>query len=839
MKKILKQNVIKIIFGLFVLLSREEISFGQCSTTTDGQNLIVNGDFSAGSTGFTSGYTQHCLSCVSGSSGCNNRDAYQSGYSNPGEYCVTNDVYQNFHCCLPSFNGTITHTFTDHSTSADNMAMFVDGNSTIGVDLWCETVTVQASTNYYFTAYISTLFYNNDPTQLGQIRFKINGVSVGSTIISPTSIGTWTAYTYLWSSGITSGPISICISNDNTAATGNDFVIDDIAFTAGCAYGSPGPQPSINGGASTVSLCGNPTGVVLNSGVTGTAPEFIWKKDGVVIPSAIASTYNATATGVYEVCTRETSPPSCYRSAVITVTNNYSVNLGTDATLCNPPSVTLNAGITGTGITYVWKKNGTVINGATSSTYLAASAGTYTLEVTDPLCGVRTDDIVLSSSLTATPNNQFFCAPPAANVNLSVTGTGIFNWYAASTGGSILAAGNNTNSYTTPAISTTTTYYVEDATLSNYIVGPDRADIGGGVGSNEDKRDNLYGAGGTGDFYLEFQTLKPNIVINSVVMYGYCNQFTPCNGNVRLSFYNTSNVLQYQSAPYAYSLVGGAGGSPYTMLTVPVNVTLATAGIYRVSIDGSTTGNNALWLLKTNMAPVACNPSAYNVAGTFTFISNKPTWMTCPWTYFFKWNISAPGSCGRVPVQAILNCAAPVDFMSFDANLSTGNIASLQWITSHEINAGYFTIEKSYDGSHFYPIGQVKASGNVNTVTEYSFNDPISSYGIIYYRIAEYDPDGNATYSEIKYVKAVESILLQIIPNPTKGLITLSGNIGKGEMISVKIVTILGETIYESIEENTSDVYSQTISLENSSSGMYYVYLSTQLQKVFKKIIKE
>ncbi len=831
-------NIKKVIFISLFLISSVITSLAQCTTSTDGQNLIVNGDFSSGSSGFTSGYTQHCLSCVGGSGGCGARDAYQTGYSNAGEYCVTNDIYQNFHCCLPNNNGAITHTFTDNSPSADNMAMLVDGNSSLGVDVWCQTVTVQAFTNYYFTTSIATLFDDNNPATLGQIKFRINGAIVGTSIISPGSIGSWTNYTYIWSSGAVAGPISICITNDNTTATGNDFALDDISFTAGCAFGAPGPVPNINSGVASVSLCGNPGGVILNSGVTGTAPEFIWKKDGVVIGGAISSSYTATLTGVYEVCTRETAPPSCYRSDLITVTNNFSVNLGTDATLCAPASATLNSGIVGVGLTYVWKKNGSVISGAIASTYLATTAGTYVVEVTDALCGMRTDDIILASSLTYTPNDASFCAANST-VGLSVTGTGIFNWYATSTGGSILAGGTNTNSFTTPPISATTIYYVEDATLTSYTVGPDRGDIGGGIGSNEDRRDNLYGSGGAGDFYLEFQTLKPNIKINSVIMYGYCNQWTPCNGNVVLSFYTTSNVLLAQSTPYAYSLVGGMGGSPYTMLTVPVNVTLPAAGIYRVSIDGSTTGNSAMWLMKTNMAPVACNPAAYNVPSTFTFVSNKPTWMTCPWTYFYKWNISAPGSCGRVPVQAILNCAAPVEFMSFEAKLTSRNQAGLDWITSHELNVSYFEIERSYDGITFNSIGKIKSSGSNSTVGVYTFADFFETQEIVYYRIAEYDADGNVTYSEVKYVRPIESIQLQIVPNPTKGMIMVSGNIGHGESVSIKIINLLGEIIYDLSEENSGDVYSKTINLENEASGMYYVYLSCRSHKICKKVLKE
>ncbi len=242
--------------------------------------------------------------------------------------------------------------------------------------------------------------------------------------------------------------------------------------------------------------------------------------------------------------------------------------------------------------------------------------------------------------------------------------------------------------------------------------------------------------------------------------------------------------------------------------------------------------------MKSNMAPVACNPPAYNVPGTFTFLANRPNWMTCPWTYFFKWNISAPGSCGRVPVQALLNCSAPVEFMSFEATLE-GKVVSLDWLTSDEIDVSYYEVQKSLDGINFYPIGKVTASGNNNMVTEYSFSDPVQSTGIVYYRIAEYDKDGHVNYSEVRFVRPHENINLQIVPNPTKGLITITGNINRGEEVSIKVLNVLGEIIYELNEENTSDIYSQTIDLGNEAGGMYYVYLCSQSEKVCRKILKE
>ncbi len=824
----------KIISGILLLLSTTGIAFGQCASSTDGQNLIVNGDFSLGSTGFTSGYAPHCLSCVGGSSGCDNRDAHFTGYSNAGEYCVTNDVYNNFHCCLPNFNGTITHTFTDHSPSADNLALFVDGNSVPGVDIWCQTVNVLPATNYYFTAFIATLFYDGDPDKLGKIRFKINGVQVGPTITSPTTNGTWNSYTQVWSSGAMSGPISICITNDNTAATGNDFVIDDIAFTSGCAYGAPGPVPLLNAGAASVSLCGNPSGVTLTSGVTGTALEFVWREGASVITGAGADSYVATTPGVYTVCTRETFPTaSCWRSDEILVTDTYGVDLGSDASLCSPPSLTLNAGHTGTGVTYVWTKDGAVIPGAVSLSYTATSAGVYAVEVTDPLCGTRTDEITISSNMTASPNDNIFCTVPSV-VDLSVTaGAGIFNWYDVPTGGSILPGGSNTTTFTTPPISVTTTYYVEDATLTDYShVGPDN-DHDGYVNGGVDRKNDTYTSGTPA--YIEFETYKDGLGMKEMTVNAYC-EGAPCNGSLKIAFYTTAGVLVAESADIPINIVANYS---YVPVVLPVNVTLASMGIYRVSIKDVTPSKLKFGANRYLSPP--CNFSAYNeAAGTLSFRTAQiESTGHCGWPYLYDWKIGSPGGCGRVLVNAIRDCSLPVQFMSFEATLLSGSTGYLHWITLEEKDTDYFQIERSDDGINFFPVGTMKAGGNSDALLEYSFYDPSPVQGTVYYRIAEYDKDGEVSYSVIRSLKPFQETSFEIRPNPGKGIYTWSATVLKGQPVSLSVLNVLGEIVYERTEEAPADYYTQTFSIEDKAAGMYYVYLTVQDQKICRKIIKQ
>jgi hypothetical protein len=83
----------------------------------------------------------------------------------------------------------------------------------------------------------------------------------------------------------------------------------------------------------------------------------------------------------------------------------------------------------------------------------------------------------------------------------------------------------------------------------------------------------------------------------------------------------------------------------------------------------------------------------------------------------------------------------PVQLVDFSASCENYN-TSLSWVSAQETNADYYTIEKSTDGSNFHQIGQVKAIGNSNQSSVYTFLDMETLAGIVYYRLSETDRNG-------------------------------------------------------------------------------------------------
>ena len=102
-------------------------------------------------------------------------------------------------------------------------------------------------------------------------------------------------------------------------------------------------------------------------------------------------------------------------------------------TFCQGGSVVLNAS-TGSGYAYEWYKNGTIINGSTTSSYTANQSGSYTVKVINGSCNATSTvtDVLVNPKPTATitpksPTN--ICQGGSVVLNAS-TGSGYtYEWY--------------------------------------------------------------------------------------------------------------------------------------------------------------------------------------------------------------------------------------------------------------------------------------------------------------------------------------------------------------------------------------------------------------------------
>lgn len=172
-----------------------------------GGNIVVNSDLSMGDVDFTTDF-------LHGSGGT------YGLLSNEGTYAVTTDpslVHTNFASCA------------DH-TGGGRM-LVVNGSSQANANIWCQTVNVTPNTYYAFSAWLMSV----TPDNPAEMDFLVNGTSLGTPLLAPSTLCAWVGFYAVWNSG-NNTTADICITNQQLATSGNDFALDDITFAPLCSF---------------------------------------------------------------------------------------------------------------------------------------------------------------------------------------------------------------------------------------------------------------------------------------------------------------------------------------------------------------------------------------------------------------------------------------------------------------------------------------------------------------------------------------------------------------------------------------------------------------------------
>jgi hypothetical protein len=515
--------------------------------------------------------------------------------------------------------------------------------------------------------------------------------------------------------------------------------------------------------------------------------------------SLTSSTSNGASSGSAGIIQTSCNPP-------VAATPKISVSLGPDVTLCNPITVTLDAGNSSPWYNFQWLRNGTVISGATSQTLFVNSAGTYVVIVSSPGC-VNGRDTVVINSQAATPNNATFCPAPQA-VSLSVTGSGKYKWYTAPIGGTMI----NTGTSYTPTLSASTTYYVEDTTIF--------------TGTNFTPKNMLTGfnqRGGGSNTYMAFDALTP-ITIDSVTVFVRTYNNTPATMTIELKqgasviTSKTINVTSNCNCTQDWSLRIGLG------FNVPVGTNYHldyTSGGVAVHWDGS------------GAAYPYTFAGIVKITGAVDNNGGALGWAPSSYGIFYDWKVSYRTLCSRVPVTATLSCPVPVTFLTLTAE-KQGDHAIINWFTSSEINNDYFEVERSMDGIHFYVIQRVEGNGNSTGIHTYSIKDTAPPSGTCYYRIAQYDFDGNVEHSHMVSLINQRSTI-SVYPNPFSDLITIRIEPNLYDPVTARITDLSGKECYLVTSPNS---YQPMELYPHLPAGSYFLHINHGNTFFVEKIIK-
>lgn len=679
-----------------LFLSLSSVVFGQrlnCDTNlVVGQDLIVNGGFEDGDTGFN----------IPNYYSWNASGPASEGYSSAGQYLVGDDP-----------NDFNPGAFFGSPQTGDNFLM-LDGECIAGNVVWEQEVYITSNTRYFFSVGITSIH----PLAPAELSFEIDGQLLPEQIIAPAQTGVWVDYVdSSWFSGSSEGLVMIRIRNSQTlnCNNGNDFGLDNVRFLAGCGFGSDGEVPNLG---EDLSFCGTDGTITLDPNVLGGSNvyEFTWSTEDTT------ETIEITKNGSYAVCISTNG--SCVKSDVIKITSLYDIDLGDDKEVCKEITDTLIAEHSGPLVTYQWYRNGIPLSGENDSIYVPTSLGDYSVVVFDDAskCGEETDEITISKGTVTIDlgDDVELCKPATATLDaiyegigyewyfegvrmgdqtgriaevnqvgsyevivsdalcddataqidvtsktftavnggicpedgkpdstiLSVTNfTGDPNnleWYDAPTGGNLVGTGLT---FQTSGLSQTTTYYVEDIGVFQTSVGPNPLITSSSSGYNTESNPGNY---------IEFEVLS-NIVIDSLLVYPMWTSPTYQVG-VTIRDLTTDALVQQVITPLSFPTNGDGDPSSFPSY-VAVNISLP-PGTYKITNEG--TANGGLYF-STDEFPTSFPYT--EPQGVIRLTAHAPNYQNQLWSYFYDWHISSGAVCDRVPVSAIfdpLACGACV-----------------------------------------------------------------------------------------------------------------------------------------------------------------------------------
>lgn len=386
------------------------------------------------------------------------------------------------------------------------------------------------------------------------------------------------------------------------------------------------------------SLCGIGS-IELNTDLTTKNNRtFQWFKNDVSqgSPSANALSKTITEAGTWKVVVD--SAGECQRSATVVISGTLpNINLGSDIDLCSPSEVVLDAGVSGAGITYNWKK-GTESVG-TSSSYNVTTEGNYSLTINAAGCPSKSDNITVTSSLpevTATP----ICKPGQATLNVTSSG-GPYEWYATNSSNTLLFTGNPYS----PSITTNTTYYVKDAGSFNSNIGP-VATVGTSNAWGEKEHQNSY--------YLKLDVTGAFSITSLKVPFSNVN--TQSDAKIGINIYTSSGELKGAFTSNARS-VSSANNGLVEFTFDDFNITPSMGASLRMALDKDITNVNGQiqWSQGGASYPYTTASNVVTITGANTDQSNNEV----NYVYFYDWKISSGSDCDRKPVTATIDTNDP------------------------------------------------------------------------------------------------------------------------------------------------------------------------------------
>ncbi|MBI1306541.1 MAG: T9SS type A sorting domain-containing protein [Bacteroidetes bacterium] len=185
------------------------------------------------------------------------------------------------------------------------------------------------------------------------------------------------------------------------------------------------------------------------------------------------------------------------------------------------------------------------------------------------------------------------------------------------------------------------------------------------------------------------------------------------------------------------------------------------------------------------------------------------------------------------------NSPLPVELLNFEVKwITTGEQAQLNWSTASESNCDFFEIQRSTDAGQWRIVGRKQGQGNSSAIVHYQYVDQLpgdSKSGIYYYRLKQFDFNGDFSYSPIRMLhwESDNKNLISVFPNPASNEINIRLS-EQNVIYNARITDGAGKLI----QQKTIKEFA-TFNVNELSRGIYYLQMESDAGelKVFKIMV--
>ncbi len=694
-----------------------------CPVTT---NLIVNGDFTSGNSGFTSDYN-----FIADNPVVNNELVVEGRY---GVHNNPREMHNGF--CVMASDAVRS------PVSGGNMLM---GNAAnVASDLWRQSVTVQANKDYVFSFYATSLAGTPNTVYFG-IFTSCYQTGANLNFAFETSDCQWTRYTYQFNSG-TNTELTLAMRNITTVAFGNDLAIDDIQmYECAANFGFTAAEKPVWRGATA------DWNSALNWGVSCSTIDC--NDDYELGPVPVGNVYP-----IIDKVGAVAGNLTILSGANMTLKNGFNLDLCGDLVNTGVINAESNSTITMTGT-----KNPSLISGLVTG---ASRLGNIIINKTSTTDTVRlTTPVETIGNFTIT-NGRL----KTAGFPIQVAGNFENSSHFLAQNGTVSMIGNVSRSITMAGTGNFHDLRIEKELEANTVSTT-------GTVTVDNQLNLLTGkvvAANPSELYLS--SISTSAVINQSESSYVIGRLRRAVSGTGAYEFPLGDATRYQrlrmdiTSPLTGTNWVRGFFDPNTAPGAQPNITdLGQTFIY--------TCDNGYWDLTPNAQPSA---GTYNIriyptnipcTGAYKTIAKRDNNVS-PWTFggsagfsdfqrngFTSFSEFAQVSSDDVPL--------PVSLKSF-VGWKRNQWVELEWTTMSEVGFEYFEIERSTDGMHFSTIGKVNGAGTQHGLAKYNFTDQNPFGHASFYRLRQVDLDGKFEYSRIIKIDMLTQLTasLQIYPNP-------------------------------------------------------------------------